>query len=167
MTPTKSCLQCGQLLHGRLDKKFCDDQCRSHFNNQLNSDVSSTMRNINYILRKNRRIMAAILPPSGKTKISKDKLIEIGFDFRFITHYHQNHKGRIYKACYDYGYLPLESNQISLIHCNDKKTGRSIITNEKTFMVSEELKDLVSIEEPGEKLEHPYRNDRQKPLIDH
>jgi hypothetical protein len=24
---TKTCLQCGTELRGRIDKKFCDDQC--------------------------------------------------------------------------------------------------------------------------------------------
>ncbi len=120
MTPTKSCLQCGKSLHGRLDKKFCDDQCRSNFNNLLNSDVTSTMRSINYILRKNRRILAALLPESGRTKISQEKLNAIGFDFRYFTHYHQSPKGRVFKVCYDFGYLSLESSQILLMHFNDK-----------------------------------------------
>lgn len=121
MTPTKSCLQCGQTLHGRFDKKFCDDQCRSNFNNLLNSDVSSTMRNINYILRKNRRILAALLPCGGKTKIKKDKLNAVGFDFRYFTHYYQNQKGRTFNVCYDYCYLLLESNQVQLMSCNERR----------------------------------------------
>ena len=146
MTPTKLCLQCGQAFRGRLDKKFCDDQCRSNFNNQRNSDVSSTMRNINYLLRKNRRILAALLPQSGKTKINKDKLLEIGFDFRYFTHYHKNQKGRIYKACYDYGYLSLESNQVLLTSCKERNSPK--IQKEKSLVLNtlnETQENLVKI----------------------
>ncbi len=121
MTPTKTCLQCGQTLHGRLDKKFCDDQCRSQFNNQLNSDVSSVMRNINYILRRNRRILASLIPSHGRSKIDKSKLLELAFDFKYFTHYYENTKGQIFKICYDFGYLLIENEQILLINCKKIK----------------------------------------------
>ena len=51
------CSDCGEKLVGRADKKFCNDQCRNNFNNKVNSDTNSVMRNINNVLRKNRRIM--------------------------------------------------------------------------------------------------------------
>jgi len=54
----KKCAECGDEFIGRADKKFCSDQCRSAFNNKLNSDHSQFMRNVNNILRKNRRIQA-------------------------------------------------------------------------------------------------------------
>ncbi|MFA6947300.1 MAG: DUF2116 family Zn-ribbon domain-containing protein, partial [Pedobacter sp.] len=31
----RECLDCGAALRGRTDKKFCDDQCRSNFNNRM------------------------------------------------------------------------------------------------------------------------------------
>ena len=37
MTTERYCLDCGAVLHGRADKKFCNDQCRNNYNNQLNS----------------------------------------------------------------------------------------------------------------------------------
>ena len=75
------------------------------------------MRNINYILRKNRRILATLVPDTGKAKINKDKLIDTGFDFKYFTHFHKNQKGKVYKVCFDYGYLVLESMQVLLINC--------------------------------------------------
>ena len=61
----RKCLECGDPFDGRQDKKFCSDQCRTtHFNKQ-NTDQNKFMRNINNILRKNRRILEA-LNPSGK-----------------------------------------------------------------------------------------------------
>ena len=65
----RKCEECGDEFVGRADKKFCSDQCRSAFNNRLNKDATNFMRNINNILRKNRRILAE-LNPSGKTTVT-------------------------------------------------------------------------------------------------
>jgi hypothetical protein len=43
---TKTCLQCGTELRGRIDKKFCDDQCRTAYNNSIKTD-SAIIKNIN------------------------------------------------------------------------------------------------------------------------
>lgn len=110
MSAQKLCLECGEPLKGRADKKFCDDQCRSNYNNKMNSDVTAEMRNINNILRKNRRILETVTPKEGKTKISKTKLNEKGFNFKYFTHTHTTQKGTVYKLCYDYGYLPVEND---------------------------------------------------------
>jgi hypothetical protein len=32
-TEIKKCLACNKTLRGRADKKFCDDYCRSNYNN--------------------------------------------------------------------------------------------------------------------------------------
>lgn len=88
MQEEKHCLECGEPLKGRADKKFCDDQCRSNYNNRANSDSTAEIRNINNILRKNRRILSAIVSPEGKGKISKAKLTDKGFNFKYHTHTH-------------------------------------------------------------------------------
>ena len=68
MASKRKCIECGDSFHGRADKKFCSDQCRSAYNNRLNSDATNFVRNINNTLRKNRRILEE-LNPSGKTKV--------------------------------------------------------------------------------------------------
>ena len=57
----KYCLECGEKLIGRVDKKFCSDYCRNSYHNKLNKDTKNLMRNINNILRKNYRILEDIL----------------------------------------------------------------------------------------------------------
>jgi hypothetical protein len=65
------------LLHGRADKKFCNDLCRNNYNNQLNSNSYNLVRNINNILRRNRRIIEE-LNPTGKTKTNREKMLQKG-----------------------------------------------------------------------------------------
>ena len=115
MTEVKTCIECGSTIKGRADKKFCDDQCRSAFNNKANSDSTAEMRNVNNILRKNRRIMFDIANDSGKRSVSKTKLHESGFNFKYHTHSHTTLKGTVYKLCYDFGYLPIENDYYMVV----------------------------------------------------
>lgn len=109
------CLSCGKMLKGRVDKKFCDDGCRNNYNNVQNSDRNNYVRNVNNILRKNRRMLEELLPSTEKTaNIPRQKLREKGFDFNYYTNQLQTQKG-IYTFCYEYGYLPLEGDWLLLV----------------------------------------------------
>lgn len=110
----KTCLECGDEFIGRADKKFCSDQCRSAFNNRLNKDATNFIRNINNILRKNRRILAE-LNPDGKTTIHRDRLLEKGFKFSYFTNEFRTKSGNVYHFCYDQGYLPLDKGYYTLV----------------------------------------------------
>lgn len=110
----KKCIECGDEFIGRADKKFCSDNCRSAYNNKLNSDATNFVRNINNILRKNRRILAE-LNPNGKTKIHRDKLMDKGFKFSYFTNIYKTKAGKVYYFCYDQGYLPLENGWLALV----------------------------------------------------
>ncbi len=110
----KKCEECGTLIVGRIDKKFCSDQCRNTFNNRLNSDVTSYIRNTNNALRKNRRILME-LNPDGKVKISREKLLSKGFDFTHFTSAYVTKEGSQYYFCYDRGYLPIEKDYFLLV----------------------------------------------------
>ena len=78
------CLECKEKLYGRADKKFCSDQCRTAHHNKQNADSNNFMRNVNNILRKNRRILLA-LNPKGKAKATRTQLIDKGFKFSYYT----------------------------------------------------------------------------------
>jgi Uncharacterized protein containing a Zn-ribbon (DUF2116) len=105
----KPCLACGRSIKGRSDKKFCDDSCRNTYNNQLKSGDNNYVRSINNSLRRNRRILEALLPKEEKMiKITRDALLQQGFQFKYCTHSYTNARGNVYLFCYDYGYLQLE-----------------------------------------------------------
>jgi predicted nucleic acid-binding Zn ribbon protein len=112
----KTCICCGRVIKGRSDKKFCDDYCRNNYNNQLKGDSNNYVRNINNILKKNRRILEEHFPENEKMgKITKEKLLTAGFQFKYLTHTYTTHKGSTYSFCYEYGYLPLEHDWYLLV----------------------------------------------------
>jgi hypothetical protein len=112
----RSCGACGKLLRGRSDKKFCDDQCRNQFNNQLRAADSGFMRSVNTTLRKNRKILQQCIPPEKmKTRIRREKLVQKGFHFAYNTHHVTNRAGLTYKFCYEYGYLAIDADKLVLI----------------------------------------------------
>jgi len=119
MNSEKHCLDCGTLIHGRADKKFCNDMCRNNYNNQLNSSSYNLIRNINNVLRRNRRIMEE-LNPSGKTKTNREKMLVKGFDFDYFTNIYQTQTGKKYHFCYEYGYLPLDGDELLLVKREEK-----------------------------------------------
>ena len=80
----------------------------------MNKDSRNLIRNTNNRLRKNYRILEA-LNPHQKTKISKARLIERGFDFNYITSLYTTKAGKVYYFVYDQGYLPLEDDFYALV----------------------------------------------------
>ena len=119
---TKVCISCNKNLHGRIDKKFCNDYCRNTHNNRLNSDGNKYVRNINHCLRKNRRILESLLANSQTiTNTTKQKLYSKGFAFTYFTNTCINKKGSTYYFCYEYGYLVLEKERVLVVR---KKWGK-------------------------------------------
>ena len=111
---TKECLECSDKVVGRIDKKFCSDYCRNAFNNKVNKESKNLIRNTNNRLRKNYKILSE-LNLSGKTKVTRRKLFDKGFDFKFITSIYITKTGNTYYYVYDQGYLELENEMYLLV----------------------------------------------------
>lgn len=111
------CPECGTPLRGRLDKKFCSDMCRNNFNNKINSDANNHVRNINNILRKNRRILHDLLV-GEKTTVPRQKMTDKGFNFAYHTSTHVTRNNHTYLFCYEFGYFPLENNLVLIVKKN-------------------------------------------------
>ena len=126
MNSEKTCLDCGAVIHGRADKKFCNDLCHNNYNNQLNSNSYNLVRNINNVLRRNRRILEE-LNPSGKIKTTREKMLVKGFDFDYFTSIYQTLGGARYMFCYEYGYLLLEDDEVLLV--KNKKEESKFLEN--------------------------------------
>ncbi len=80
------------------------------------------MRNVNNILRRNRRILKKLFPPSGETvRITKQKLDSKGFLPEYFTHTTTNKNGRMYYCCYDYAYQQLKSGGCVIVKFHAKE----------------------------------------------
>ena len=88
--------------------------CRNAHNNRMNKDATNLIRNINNRLRKNWRILEK-LNPDKKCKVSKQKLLDAGFDFNTFTSIYTTKTGNVYNFVYDQGYLPLEGGYYALV----------------------------------------------------
>ena len=111
----KTCTECNGKIIGRSDKKFCSDECRVNYHNNRNRDSNKLIRNINRILRKNRRILFE-LNPNGNSKITQKDLVEQGFNFKYFTTWFKTGKGKVYFYCYDQAYHLLEDSKIELLN---------------------------------------------------
>ncbi|MBF4517113.1 hypothetical protein IRZ71_12190 [Flavobacterium sp. ANB] len=110
----KTCLECSEKIVGREDKKFCSDSCRNAYNNKINKDSTNFMRNVNNKLRKNYRILSE-LNTEGKSKATRDKMVNKGFDFDFFTNILQTKTGNTYYFLYDQGYRSLDNDYFMLV----------------------------------------------------
>lgn len=120
--PGHNCAECSKPLKGRADKKFCDDYCRNAYNNRQNADQNNYVRNINAILRRNRRLLEGVIKPDEELgKCPRQALAAQGFDFQYHTHQYTNKKGQVYHFVYEYGYLPLEGDWLLIVHRQEKE----------------------------------------------
>ena len=117
---TKKCMECNESIMGRIDKKFCSDICRNSYNNKVNSINNSYVRNVNTMLKRNRKILEELVPDES-SKTTKSKPLQKGFNFHYYTNVHHNRKGDSYFFCYDYGYLPLGQDKYILVKRNEKE----------------------------------------------
>lgn len=121
-TAPRKCQECGKTLHGRSDKKFCNDYCRNSFNNKASLADSEQVKHINTILRRNRKILNECMEQAAEmVQVSKQKLTDAGFHFGYYTHHYTTKKGGVYTFNYEYGYLFLEGERVLIV----KRTNES------------------------------------------
>lgn len=114
MISERKCLECGDVLHGRADKKFCGDQCRNAYNNKQLGDTNNIVRRVNRILKKNQTLLAR-MNFTGKTTIHRNELVKNEFHFGFFTSQLTTRRGRIFYFCYDQGYSMTGGDKVLLV----------------------------------------------------
>jgi len=113
----RRCLDCGDIIRGRSDKKFCSDQCRNNYNNRINRESNNYVRNVHGLLRKNRRILCDLYA-EGKRVLHKDALFALGYNFNFFTHVIKTREGLSYHYCFEYGYREKDDEYVELAYNN-------------------------------------------------
>lgn len=108
----KTCLNCKEIIIGRIDKVFCNAYCKSNYHYESKKKQEpSLFQKIDKQLKLNRKLLTHF-NQAGKSIIRKEKLLEAGFRPKFFTHYWKNHKGEVYLFCYDVGFLEIKDRGI-------------------------------------------------------
>ena len=117
MKEVRECIECHTELYGRVDKKFCSDQCRNTYNNRFHADSNAYIRKINYILRKNRRIMEELLSVTEKDalRVHKGKLTDKGFSFDYYTNISKTKNNKYYYFSYEYGFMKIDDDYYTVV----------------------------------------------------
>ena len=101
----RSCLNCNEVLTGRIDKKYCSEYCKSNYHyEQKKGQEDSLFKRIDLQLKLNRRLLKEF-NNAGKATVRAEKLIELGFNPGYFTHFWKNTKGDVYLFVYEYGFL--------------------------------------------------------------
>ncbi|MBW7870278.1 MAG: hypothetical protein H3C39_04370 [Flavobacteriia bacterium] len=119
------CLECGDKIIGRSDKKFCNDGCRNAYNNRSNRDSTNLMRSVHRKLRNNFRILSELNFKEGKSKITNEKLLKDGFDFEYFTNLKVYKNGAEYRFLYNIGYRFLEDDWILVVRNEEEKHSKN------------------------------------------
>ena len=97
------CRECGALITGRADKKFCSDMCRTSFHNREYRRKKKEVADVNSILAVNRRILEE-LSGKGITGLPLSDPRMQSFCTGHYTSAEQKGKHTIYH-CYEYSYV--------------------------------------------------------------
>src|ERR1700722_7408454 len=115
-TNKRQCLFCGKPISGRPDKRYCDDQCRTNYSNELKIKENEEIRSIRLALRKNRNILKKYIGKKDEYLISKEMLVNSGFLFDFHTHFFTSElQKNVFTFCYDYGYRDIGNKKFKII----------------------------------------------------
>lgn len=110
-----NCLECGDPIIGRSDKKFCNDACRNSYNNKLNTYISNIMKITHSKLKNNYKILSKCNFIDGKYKTTQAKLKSLGYNFEYFTQVKIYKNGAEYRFVYDIGYKLLEEDWVLLV----------------------------------------------------
>lgn len=108
----RACKGCGELIEGRIDKKFCNESCKSAYHYELSKTNGASMyKSIDTQLKLNRRILKEF-NRAGKATVRRQVLLDEGFDPKYFTHYWKAANGNVYLFCYEYGFMKkIENNK--------------------------------------------------------
>lgn len=113
-----TCRYCGEILHGRAGKRYCNIACKNAYSNAHKSEEELGVNRINRVLRSNWRILKT-LNPKGKTTVRKEFLHEKGYDFNYFTNVYLTDKKKVYYFCYSMGLTEVSKTHICIVNWQD------------------------------------------------
>ncbi|MEL7122241.1 MAG: hypothetical protein AAFO07_22520 [Bacteroidota bacterium] len=114
----KRCLDCGEVLIGRRDKKFCSSYCRTNFHNKQRPAETESVKRITKLLKQNRQILKHFLEKTGE-QVAISDMVNSGFNFKYFTHIELNGAGQSVFYCYDFAYQINRNGNCLKIFCHN------------------------------------------------
>ncbi|MBO7643445.1 MAG: hypothetical protein J6S62_00575 [Bacteroidales bacterium] len=101
--PIPHCLECGEILYGRPDKKFCSSGCRNAWHSHLRTGKRLARSLTLNGLAKNYKILEDLLKLK-QSSCPLDSLTQLGFDPCLVTHQAEKMGRHIVYRCFDLAY---------------------------------------------------------------
>lgn len=97
------CLECGEPLYGRSDKKFCNSGCRNAWHGHLRSEMRITRTNTLNGLSRNYNVLDQLLK-LHQSSCPRDRLCDLGFRPELVTHRIEKKGKHLEYRCFDIAY---------------------------------------------------------------
>lgn len=138
LTDERTCKDCGAVLGaGREDRQYCDDGCRTNFNNRKRRETQKSQVNlpdtevavitptltvpeyitrIQEILLENRAIMESLCDEERPRRMKFRDLVGKGFNAKYFTSETEpTVTGNVYRFCFEYGYRRDDDGMVVVI----------------------------------------------------
>lgn len=108
------CLECGdRIRYGRIDKKYCCDDCRTRHHNAMAKKSRSFRRRVMKILLRNYDVLDGLIR-SGIESIDLLDITAMGFAPGFVTSCSRSGKHDLY-SCFDIKYIMTRTRVYSIM----------------------------------------------------
>ncbi len=115
--PPRTCDQCGAVITGRRDKRFCDIRCKNAYHRDMRRITEPVTKRIDQFLHRNRTILYELWKDARKKRffVSRTKLYKKGFRFKYFTSTYVNNQGKLYHYLYDFRWMEFSTDQIMVV----------------------------------------------------
>lgn len=114
------CLECGAILYGRPDKKFCNVSCKNKYNGRLRYRTTRVKNRIVGILMRNHDILSR-MEDEGRTCAELCDLAIEGFVPSCITGHRRGRYNHDEYACFDFRFY-LSGTRLFNLHRVDVRS---------------------------------------------
>ena len=112
----KTCKICKTQLKGRADKLFCSSDCKNYYHVNLRRSTKTVANSIDEILHRNRSILLEILGKNAmQKKVNRITLSRKKFNYKYLTHFNINSKGKMYHFLYDIAWMEFSDDEILIV----------------------------------------------------
>ncbi len=113
------CVVCNKEIYGRKDKIFCSINCKNEYHLTLRKVTKQIAYPLDRILHRNRAILLEIMGPKSRKKIiRRATLVQKKFQFKYLTHFNKNSKGKIYHHVYDFAWMEFSDDEVLIVRQN-------------------------------------------------